>query len=251
MDNLNEYLQPINSPITTAGAASGYDFMTGYQRNSVDLTKIRNFNFSAGTGGTLTLGGSGNGNGVLFVKNSSGSTIAQINNSGITVTGGNIEVYNSGGTLTFDSSGLVGNANIRGDIRIFSGDQAFTTTTYTDITGSSMSFVLTRTTDVMFFLGVQSAQEQTSGGSDMSGRVEYTFNVDENPYTQTLILIDTGLVNATGVKDNVFRKSYFVSVTQGLTAGTHTVKAQYRTQSNTNLTAHLYLASLQYLILGT
>lgn len=38
--NLNEYLQPLNTPITTQGAVSGYQFDGDYERNAVANSKI-------------------------------------------------------------------------------------------------------------------------------------------------------------------------------------------------------------------
>ena len=46
-------------------------------------------------GGTLTLGGNGNGNGVCQVLNASGTVIVKIDNTGIDVNAGSIDVYSS------------------------------------------------------------------------------------------------------------------------------------------------------------
>ena len=67
---LNEYLQPVNSPITSQGVISGYDFTTTYQRNSVIPTKIPILPVSKLTAGTIVVAfnvGSGTTNGYLLL----------------------------------------------------------------------------------------------------------------------------------------------------------------------------------------
>jgi hypothetical protein len=75
----------------TSGSGSSY---TGNQINNayignLSATKITSDTMSANriSGGTLTMGGSGNGNGVIDVKNSSNSTIIYLDSVGITLVG--------------------------------------------------------------------------------------------------------------------------------------------------------------------
>lgn len=80
---LNQYLQPVNTPIDqNKGAVSSYSFDAENERNTVTLSKIKNFSFSAGTGGTLQLGGTANGNGFMIIKNEAGSTIIEADSNG-------------------------------------------------------------------------------------------------------------------------------------------------------------------------
>src|SRR4051812_1585387 len=96
---LDKYMRPLNAPATAPNNfVGGMDFNTNYDRNAVTAVNLRNFSFNAGTGGTLVLGGTNNGNGNFILKDASGSTIVTGNNQGITVTGGNISVQDNSGT---------------------------------------------------------------------------------------------------------------------------------------------------------
>ena len=90
----------------------------------VTSAKINDFSFNQGTGGTLTLGGTLNGNGVLSVKNSSGAEVVALNKDGITVTNGSITIQNSLGTNIIDSNGIV-------STNVFIGSQVTKTSSQT------------------------------------------------------------------------------------------------------------------------
>ncbi len=87
---------------------------------AITNAKIDTFTFDKGQGGTLTLGGTANGNGLMQVRDSSGTLIIQGDNLGhhyyntsgtleqIRVDANGFHAYNSGGTeqLTISDSGL-------------------------------------------------------------------------------------------------------------------------------------------------
>ena len=104
MVDLNENLLPEDSPIAeNQGAVSAYDFDGGNERNVISLTKIKNFSFNAGTGGTLVLGGTNNLSGMLKIRNEAGTTIIQGDSDGM-------HFYDEGGTeqIKIDEGGLYG-----------------------------------------------------------------------------------------------------------------------------------------------
>ena len=84
---LNNFLQPIDAPVTVvnAGTVSAYDFTSVNQRGivsnmmlgsiSADNIKAGTMTFERSSGGTLTLGGTANGNGVLNVNDAAGTNI--------------------------------------------------------------------------------------------------------------------------------------------------------------------------------
>lgn len=72
---LDSFLNPINAPEANSGAVSSMDFDVLNDRNIIGATKLRDFSFSSGVGGTITLGGVDDGNGELVIKDSSGNTI--------------------------------------------------------------------------------------------------------------------------------------------------------------------------------
>lgn len=174
---LDQNLQPLNSPITNYGTGdiSGMGFDSVLDRASITNSQIRNLSidnakigtaaigtanigtltFNEISGGTATLGGTANGDGVVSVQNAGGTEIVQINNQGIRVTGGSIVVINSTGGTVVDTSGVVSLTNFNGanSVASFTGTiiQSFTDgTAYTDITGGSLQIVTARPVNVLF-----------------------------------------------------------------------------------------------------
>jgi len=177
--NLDPFLFPKNSPYAqNQGATSGYDFDWGNEAGVISTSKIRSasignaqlgtaiigtaqvgtLTFNEISGGTATLGGTLNGNGLVQVLNPAGGTVVQLNSSGLTVTNGSITIQNSGGTNIVDSAGLV-SASVFEQDSYYSGSQVLGTNTfaYTDVTGSDLSVVLTRSAVVLvtFFANVK------------------------------------------------------------------------------------------------
>jgi len=245
MDNLNQFLQPINAPVgNSSGQVSSYDFATGYDRSAITLSKIRNFSFNSGTGGTLTLGGPGNGNGYFVIKDASGSTIVTGDNNGITVTGGSVTIKNSAGTTILDSTGLVSANNF--DNNFYYDDASIHTTSgsYVDVTGSSLNVVLSRSTNVMVaFYGLISTYgtaASTSYRSDLAVAINGTV---QSPAASSGWYSTTALT---------FIKTDSVSCARIFTmaAGTNTIKLQWRTNNATD-GADLLTRNLNYMVLGS
>ena len=101
MIELDNKLNPVNSPISSSGAIDPYRWGYINEDGVVTSRKIVNFSFSQGSGGTLTLGGTTNGNGQMVLKDSSGGTIFVGNYLGH-------HYYGTSGTeqVRVDSSGL-------------------------------------------------------------------------------------------------------------------------------------------------
>lgn len=87
-------------------------------------------------GGTLTLGGAGNQNGVLVIKNASGQQIGKWDKDGITATKGTFSGALSGATGTFSGSLSAASGTFKGSLSAatgtFSGQLAAATGTLTD-----------------------------------------------------------------------------------------------------------------------
>ena len=139
---LNEFLQPIAAPVSTAGGVSAYEFDSLNDRDvirtafingsavidsklgtfsankitagtinasTISVTNLNASNITSGTmsfnrasGGTLVLGGTSNGNGLLQINNAAGTTIVQGDNLGH-------HYYGTSGTqelIKIDSSGF-------------------------------------------------------------------------------------------------------------------------------------------------
>ena len=141
-----------SSPLNRQRPESGFQFDFNTDRNAIGKSKIKNFNFSSGSGGTLTLGGTANGNGVMLVKDASGSTQVTVNNTGIIVNNGSITLKNTAGSTTFDNAGLVSLSNFITTSATKTGglNQSISGTSSTTLTDSEMTFVLSRTTLMLF-----------------------------------------------------------------------------------------------------
>lgn len=91
MDNLNQFLQPFNSPVTqNMGAVSGYDFNSNYERGGVGNFSIKNASINNAKIGTAAIGTANIG--TLTFNQISGGTInvlATIGTANIKLDGAN------------------------------------------------------------------------------------------------------------------------------------------------------------------
>jgi len=263
MSELNANFFPKDSPIAqNQGKTNPFKFDWENEAGVISQSKIRNatigtaqitaFNFNQGTGGTITLGGTANGNGVMQVLNSSGGTVVTANNLGIVVNNGRIVINNSDGNPVVDSDGIVSTNSFFSDSLIDFAEHDTSNTTPTDVPDAELTFVLDRETSVLVFFYVEGYNDSDDG---IQVRIYDTLLASELITTaflgmnETIVDWDetTGLINSV---------DYFVSTepscnisTFSLAAGTHTLKLQFNSQ--TTGTSKLFVSSLGYLILGT
>jgi hypothetical protein len=120
MGTLNQYLQPSDAPVAAESTdTTSYDFATKYQRNSVTSTKIKSINLNASSG-TLNLGSVSNTEGKVFIYNSAGVQLAQIDNNGFYGFGTTfLQYYDSSlGSFTASFGPMTGTAFIQAAIGI-------------------------------------------------------------------------------------------------------------------------------------
>lgn len=259
MDNqgTNQYLQPQNSPVANAGGAVPYyEFASQFDRNAINLTKIRNFRFDQAVGGTLTLGGTANGNGVMQVLNSSGGTIVTADNQGITINGGSITINDVSGSTIIDGFGVNSINQFPSDG--FSNNSTHTTTSasYVDVPGSSFTITPSQTRNYLFNIFVAAL---AAGG----GWIENGYGVDLQLYDNTAgTAVITGLYATGQAATHVFFPGPgTISVTERMSSqdvtfsdilsvsgGTHTYTLQYRV--NGGGTAEIDTFIISYVGLG-
>ena len=207
---------------------------------AITNAKINDFNFNQGTGGTLTLGGTLNGNGLMSVLNNTGGTVVSLSSSGITVTNGSITIQNSSGSNVIDANGLVSTTNFVSN-SVTGNLLATTGTGYSDVVGGSVSIVLTRNTKVFFTysssmnnVGVASGYTNTLslnvGGTDEAGPV----------------VVGAGHDSGTG---GILAYTQGASSIQTLGSGTTVVKLIGKT-SNAGGEARFNQPTLSYMVLG-
>jgi len=237
---LNSFLQPVNSPITSREFIDGYTFDSQNERGAITGIFIRDasinnakigtaaigtanigtLTFNEISGGTAVLGGTANGDGVLSINNSAGSEVVRGDSDGITV-------KTLAGTTIIDGSGLVSLANFASDQVSGSGSGTITSETFVDIASGSLSIVLGRTSRVYFSYTLNGYHIDFDGM--LVGRlVDGTTQI--GPSIQT-----HGSGPDSGADSPETTSCSFIS---SLTAGTHTVKLQLR-QNNTGGTAFI------------
>lgn len=105
---LNQYLQPLNAPVTQPDLSElGINFDLNTDRNIIGATKLKDFSFNSGIGGTITLGGTANGNGYLQIEDASGNVIVTGDNLGnhyFNTSGTEVVKVDSGGFHSYDTS---------------------------------------------------------------------------------------------------------------------------------------------------
>lgn len=246
MTVLNDFLQPIDSPITYSGAVSSYEFQYKTDRGAVTNSQLGNFSFGKGVGGTIVLGGSGNGSGQLIVNDSSGSTRVQINNTGIYVTDGSLTFLNSTGGTVLDSSGLVSLTSFSAASLQGSGEGTITGTAYTDVSPMAMTVVPLRNQKILLFACVTGKNDDKGNGYFAQARVFQT-----NPVGGTY---EAG--NAMYISGRYYENTpgYASAATQEIfqvEAGTNVFKLQART-SNAAATTMVDLGNtiMGYVLLG-
>ena len=216
----------------------------------IGTANIGTLSFNEISGGTATLGGTLNGNGVLTVKDSGGTSRVLLDSSGITVTGGSITVVNDGGGTILDSKGIVGTTSF-----IFGGTvdtslrQNFGTQYVNhDIANTSLSFILSRTNNVLLSSVVE-AQFGSMSTGNASGNIPMNINGTNETFPMTMT--DTRMYDGASAWTTSRRLTMAYQKVHQFSSGTHTVKLQenYSYSAGTP-TFDIYKTSVNYLILG-
>lgn len=110
MDKLDKFLNPIDSPkARNVGRLGPSDYESRFgNRGGIRSTFLGAISFSTLNGGTATLGGVNDGNGLLQVFDSFGTEVVRLDNTGIVISAGTI----TGVTVENIDSGTISNAFI-------------------------------------------------------------------------------------------------------------------------------------------
>ena len=263
MKKQTKHLLPENSPIARrANDTIRHQRPFGLDRRdlrtrSVFDQQLGNFSFSKGEGGTLTLGGTANGNGVLNILDQTGGTSVIGDKDGLVIQDGALTFKNTSNTTIIDPSGIVSLANFVTDQVTSSSTFTTTGTAYTDLTGSTLdNFVLQRDTTVLI-------TAFTAGYN-----VGRAFDSDRNLQVRVLDSVDGELIsffnNGNWILTDIDfgGESYGLSVTGeqvgitaylDMTAGTHSMKLQFRAVESGGGagTATVTSYTLNYSIMGS
>lgn len=121
----------------------------------IGTANIGTLSFNEISGGTAILGGTSNGNGVLSLRNQSGSEVVKLDNTGMTVTNGSIIIQDSSGSNIIDSAGLVSTNNFQ-----FGGSsnltlRSTTSSFYGTVPNTTLNIVLSREANILLTAIVQ------------------------------------------------------------------------------------------------
>jgi len=205
--------------------------------------------FDKASGGQLTIGGKDNSGGVISVQDDDANEKILIDSSGITITDGKITIRDVNGTTIIDGIGLVSSGSFTFDSVVGTGTQTTTAVDWVDITGLTLTFTLTRSAQVLFFITVVG---YTQGQwDDSSVRTCYVaLDIDGS--------IPSGFENIELVGARFGDPSAWLLAEPAglhypvtLAAGTHTAKLKFLT-SNSGYDAGIYRSDcrLSYLVLG-
>lgn len=261
--DLDAYLMAQNAPVTTTRSEGGFDFDTNSDRGeirsvhiknlavdnakianaSITSAKIADFSFNQGSGGTITLGGTSNGNGLMQVLNAAGGTVVTVNNQGISVTGGSITVVNSAGSTILDPTGLVSVANFPNDVYEGSSQLTSSGTGWLDVAGGSFTISLARTTNVLISF---SCVMSYAGTNNLLHGAETTIAI--NGTTQANYPPGSYFQIASGAADFVKYDTTSYSKIYSLATGSNTIKLQWHSISSE--LAYMFNRTLNYVVLG-
>lgn len=239
---LDDKLFQEGSPIAqNAGAVSAYDFDSSTDRNSVNFAKIKNFSFSSGTGGTLTLGGFGDGNGEMIIKDSSGSVVITLDRLGLrgydgngtaasnvkfwldtidtSIYDGSVSIYDVNGLKSIDIRGVNSiNQFANSDLTAFNVLQNFSSTAAVGITGGTLTIANSRISNYLFNYSISAFNDSGTGNCyfsfyedgaelDRSYAVhfgDYSGNDIETGASHTIVQVPVGTTSYSlrGTQDN-------------------------------------------------
>ena len=160
--NLDKWLRPLDG-FAPQENATAMEWDAQHDRNVVRAMHLQSVSFSVLTGGTASLGGRLNGDGLLIVNNSTGSQVVRLDNTGIVITAGTI----SGVTVTNVNSGTYSNITINGNTNL-SGS----VTNTGQLSGGTLALVR------LVSGSVNPTQYQTGGTPAVNGSIIYVKTVN-------------------------------------------------------------------------
>jgi hypothetical protein len=203
--------------------------------------------------GTLTVDESitagGTSNGVIYVKDSAGTTKVQLDNTGITVNTGKITIKNSSDTSILDATGLISTANFASDSVVNTASRTYSNSaTYADIADTSITTVsLARTTKVLIIYTINVVEFPLNSTTTFAGKVTLRIDsTDQENNNFELELTSQSPIADTSAWGGPLTASGVVS----LSSGTHTLKLRAQT-INTNSQLNVETTSLAYIVLGS
>jgi len=198
-------------------------------------------NFNRAKGGTLQLGGDGNGYGIFSLKDSSDVEKIRMDKDGILVNSGKITIKDEDESSVIDSKGIVSATQFFFD-SAFAGianpDQT-DSLIYVDMDDMVLNFNLARETKLLILFNASIGQ----GTPNFNSWADITLDIDG-------VDIDDDIrVGGAFAADGYFRVTVMIHSVQTLAAGDHTIKVRWRV-SHDDVYYYVSARRLSYLLLG-
>ena len=245
-------LQPLTGPKVNT-PQSAYGFASDNAKGAVNSYNVKNLRWDKASGGTATLGGRDNGNGLLEVLDETGATIVQANKDGLTITDGNIIVQDGDGTTIIDSGGLVSAANFNLLGTTVQSTDTTTGTVYAPLPGGTLTTPsFARDTNVMLFFTIQN--RLNNNNDDFNANIRFAFFIDDAEGAAVGIkrtaLRDFAV--GTGAQESTRETTNTMHELVSMGTGTHDIVINWRTDQNSGSigTATSTFRTLSAIILG-
>lgn len=238
-----------------ANSASTNEFISNSAQLAnavVTNAKINTVSFDKATGGTLTLGGSGNVSGVFSLKDSTGAEKIAMDNAGMTINSGKITIKDATETSIIDSTGLISTANFTVASATANPNQTVDDNdTWVDITGlTSLQVGPSRTVNVLVVIGARGWINSDDTTSDFANYSYLGLAVDDVIQNYSLVQgANRSSGDDIGTSVFTFSGSYFIQVT----SGNHTLKLRAKCTNVAGAQSNFFVqyGSYGYIILGT
>jgi hypothetical protein len=200
--------------------------------------------------GQIIVGGSVNGS--LLVKDSSNNTKVTLDQSGLVILGGKVEIRDDTSAIALDAKGIVsltGFVNV-GTTSVSAFNEHFTSGSFVTMTGAELTFTLTRSAYVLFLADFNHYM-YWDGAGDVYGHGMVSLEVDGDEYKSVMSGgVDTGVADSIGNGNNATAMSHSHRLEQ-LGAGSHTVKLRAAREAIIGSPEFvIYRYKLSYIILG-
>lgn len=216
---------------------------------AITNAKIDTLTWDKAQGGTATLGGAANVDGVLTVLDASAAEKVRIDKDGLLINSGKLVIKNDSETISIDAKGIISTANfVQTNSANGTLNQSISGTSETDVTGATLSFTLDRSKSVLFLFNTSNYLVQSVGNTgNFTVRLRVESPAGSGTYVEVSRTINTGL-SVTDGQGHTYSSFYI----NGLASGSRTVKLTGQLESTTGSPSATVLAyQLSYLILGT
>jgi hypothetical protein len=218
---------------------------------AITNAKIKDLTWNKAQGGTATLGGEDNGDGILEVKDQADDVKVTIDKDGIEIDDGSILIKNDDDETMIDSKGVVSTTNFFSNVKEDTSFRSISNSgAYEDIDDTSITTIsFTRDTRVLIIY-TANIVEFVKSGTAFAGKI--TLRIDSTDQTGNSFETLLTSVSAYTPPPDVATWGGPVTASGVVTLGTGTHTLKLRAQTiNTNSQINVEATSLFYLVLGT